>query len=146
VTVLIPAYNAATTIKRALDSVFRQDVFRQDMTSIEVLIIDDASTDDTAKIVTGYDRPEIRLLSLPRNVGESSVNAGLIEARGEFVAFLDADDEWLDGKLNKQIAALRANPALSFVTCGCLFVAADGRTLREFGLEPPPFKPEHVWR
>src|SRR5882724_1442948 len=99
VTVLIPAFNAERTIVRALDSVFRQAY-----EPLEVLVIDDASTDGTAEVVAAYGRSEIRLISLTLNRGECSVNEGLAQAKGEYVAFLDADDEWLDEKLKKQVA------------------------------------------
>jgi glycosyltransferase involved in cell wall biosynthesis len=141
VTVLIPAFNAERTIARALDSVFRQAY-----QPLEVLVVDDASTDGTAAVVAAYGRSEIRLISLPSNRGECSVNEGLARAKGEYVAFLDADDEWLDEKLKKQIAILESNPRLSFVTCGCLFVDGMGRPFREFGLNAPPFPPDEIWR
>lgn len=141
VTVVIPAYNAADTIRRALDSVFRQD-YRP----IEVVVVDDASQDNTADVVRKYGCAEMRLISLSLNRGESSVNAGIEAARGDFVAFLDADDEWLEGKLKKQLALLQANPQMSFVTCGGAFVHRQGRRLREFGLNPLPHAPDQVWR
>jgi len=141
VTVVIPAYNAADTIRRALDSVFRQD-YRP----IEVLVVDDASQDNTGEVVKAYGRAEVQLISLSQNRGESSVNAGIEAARGEFVAFLDADDEWLEGKLEKQLAVLQANPQMSFVTCGGAFVDRQGNRLREFGLNPLPLAPDQVWR
>jgi glycosyltransferase involved in cell wall biosynthesis len=141
VTVVIPAYNAADTIRRALDSVFRQ-AYRP----IEVIVVDDASQDNTADVGRTYGRAEVRLISLAQNRGESSVNAGIEAARGDFVAFLDADDEWLEGKLEKQLAVLRANPQMSFVTCGGAFVDHQGRRLREFGLNPLPLAPDQMWR
>src|SRR5262249_14562747 len=141
VTVAIPAYNAAATLRRALDSVFRQD-YRP----IEVVVVDDASLDETGEIARTYDRGQIQLLSLPENKGECSVNAAIEVARGEFVAFLDADDEWLDGKLSKQVALLQVNPNMTFVACGGVFVDTAGRPYREFGLHQFAICPDQVWR
>lgn len=141
VTVLIPAYNAAQTIGRALDSVFRQDY-----PSFEVIVVNDASRDDTARVVEQYGRPEITVYTLPENRGEcGAMNYGLERAKGEFVAFLDADDQWMDSKLAKQMPLLEANPRMTFVSCGCLFVDRDGTPFREFGLSFP-FQPDKVWR
>src|SRR5438093_4604419 len=94
VTVIVPAYNAAATSARALESALAQ-TYRQ----IEVIVIDDASNDATSEIVAAYRDERIRLLRLPRNQGESgAMNEGIANARGEYVAFLDADDEWLPTK------------------------------------------------
>src|SRR5262249_43774060 len=141
VSVVIPAYNAARTIRRALDSVFLQQYSR-----LEVIVIDDASRDETSDVVKAYPRPEIRLLPLPKNRGESSVNAGIDEARGEFVAFLDVDDEWRPTKLGRQIVALDANPKAIFVSCGCLFVDGNGTPYREFGKLPSNIPKDQIWR
>src|SRR6516162_8414267 len=97
VTVVIPAYNAACTIERALSSVWRQDY-----PELEVIVIDDGSTDDTGHRVAACHNPNLRLIRLNRNRGEcGAMNVGIQEARGEYIAFLDADDEWLDNKLSK---------------------------------------------
>jgi glycosyltransferase involved in cell wall biosynthesis len=111
VSVLIPAFNAGRTIERALASVFAQD--REEF---ELIVVDDGSTDDTAERAARYEG--VRLLRLRRNRGVSAAsNAGVALAKGEFIAFLDADDEWLPGKLEAQIAVLEASPTTSFV-CG----------------------------
>jgi len=110
ITVLIPAFNAASTIERALDSVLAQTY-----DDYEIIVVDDGSRDATSEIVAGYDNDRIRLLRLASNQGASSaVNEGLAAARGELVAFLDADDEWLPTKLAKQVEALSRNPAASY--------------------------------
>jgi glycosyltransferase involved in cell wall biosynthesis len=111
VSVLIPAFNAGRTIDRALASVFAQDY-----QPLEIIVIDDGSTDDTAARVASHRHEGIRLVRLEENRGEAAaMNAGLELARGEFVAFLDADDEWLAGKLSAQVSLLVANPDMSFV-------------------------------
>jgi glycosyltransferase involved in cell wall biosynthesis len=141
VTVVIPAYNAATTIRRAVDSVLAQT-----FGNYEIVVVDDGSKDTTSEIVAGYDNDKVRLLCLPCNKGQSAAtNQGVAEAKGELIAFLDADDEWLPSKLEKQLEALRGNPAAVMVSCGCRYVDANGALQREFGI-PPDVKSSEVWR
>src|SRR6185437_13144733 len=117
ISVLIPAYNAEKTIRRALDSVVIQNY-----TPLEIIVVNDASLDATRDVVASFGHPCLKLLDMPRNSGEGApLNAGLRVAKGEFIAFLDADDEWLPGKLQKQIDLIAAHPRMSFVSCGCLF-------------------------
>lgn len=142
VTVLIPAFNAATTIGRAIESALAQTY-----PNIEILVVDDGSRDITSEIVASYNYPNIRLLRLASNQGASSaVNEGLAAARAELVAFLDADDEWLPTKLAKQVEALSRNPAAVMATCGCRFVDTDGVVFREFGMPPRDTNKAEVWR
>src|SRR5579864_8016045 len=97
VTVLIPAFNAAVTIRRAIDSALGQS-YR----NLEVVVVDDGSRDTTSEIVASYARDDVRLIRLSSNQGASgAVNEGIAAAQGEYVAFLDADDEWLPTKLAK---------------------------------------------
>src|SRR3954468_7416981 len=95
VSVVIPANNAAATIRRAIDSALAQ-TYRP----IEVIVIDDCSQDATSEITSTYAAERIRLLRLPYNHGVGAVlNPGIEIAHGEYIAFLDADDEWLPEKL-----------------------------------------------
>ncbi len=142
VSVVIPAFNAAGTIRRAINSALAQTY-----DNLEIVVIDDGSRDATSDIVEAYHCPKIRLLRLAENVGASgATNAGLAAARGEFVAFLDADDEWLPTKLAKQVAILVKNPAAVMATCFCRFVDAEGHVSREFGLPPPGVDKQGMWR
>lgn len=142
VSVVIPSYNAALTIRRAIASVLDQNY-----PNLEIIVIDDASTDTTAETVEGLNVPEVRLLRLPRNVGETgAMNAGIAEARGRYIAFLDADDAWLPTKLNKQIAALEKNPNASFVTCVCRFSYGEHQPDQPFGIPPPGLDKARAWR
>lgn len=142
VTALIPAFNAEKTIRRALDSVVAQ-AYQE----LDIIVVDDASKDATADIVQNYERAKIHLLRNGRNLGEcGAMNEGLAAARGSYIAFLDADDEWLPTKLAKQVEALERNPAASFATCGCLFVDPTGRPYRRFGLPPKALDKSKVWR
>jgi glycosyltransferase involved in cell wall biosynthesis len=142
VTVLIPAYNAAATIERAIDSVLAQTY-----DDYEIIVVDDGSRDRTSEVVQAYGAAAVQLLRLPSNQGASSaVNEGLNIARGELIAFLDADDEWLPSKLMKQVHALSCNPAAVIATCGCRFVDAEGTVFREFGIPPDGTNKAEVWR
>ena len=142
VTSLIPAFNAAATIRRAIDSALGQTY-----QNLEVVVVDDGSGDKTSEIVGSYARDDVRLIRLSSNQGASgAVNEGIAAAKGEFIAFLDADDEWLPTKLAKQIAALQSNPRAVMATCGCRFVDGDGNVFREFGMPPPGIDKSEVWR
>ena len=99
--VVIPSHQAAKTIERCLESVFSQT-----LAPIEILIIDDASSDDTQDVVARYQRLQqasaikIQYIKLEVNVGPSAArNRGIRAASGSYVAFLDADDIWCRGKL-----------------------------------------------
>lgn len=103
VSVVMPVYNGATTIAQAVESVFRQNV------SLELLVIDDGSTDQTAEILSAYqNRPNFYYLKNHHNIGAAaSRNRGVQTASGEYIAYLDADDWWEDDKLEIQLEALQ---------------------------------------
>lgn len=76
----------------------------QTYTNLELLIIDDASTDNTEEVVDGFKDNRIKFIKLPRNTkGRETRNTGIIKSNGEFIAFLDSDDEWLPQKLERQV-------------------------------------------
>ncbi|WP_324664328.1 glycosyltransferase family 2 protein [Haloarcula sediminis] len=102
VSVVIPAYERADIVGRAIDSALSQTV-----DDIEVLVVDDGSDDDTASVVSGYDDDRVRYLAHDTNRGVSAArNTGVEAATGDYVAFLDSDDEWLPRKLERQLAVL----------------------------------------
>lgn len=112
VSVVIPCYNGATFLRETLDSVLAQTY-----PVMEVLVIDDGSTDDSATIAESYG-PPIRVIRQP-NQGESVArNRGIDEARGDWIAFLDADDLWFEDKLHKQIAFTKIHPEIRCVHTG----------------------------
>jgi glycosyltransferase involved in cell wall biosynthesis len=101
VSVVLPTYNRGRTLRRAIDSILNQSY-----SNLEVLVVDDGSTDDTALVMAGIADPRVHYYPLERNLGASRArNAGLALAKGEFIAFQDSDDEWLAGKLERQVAA-----------------------------------------
>ena len=114
VSVIIPAFNRAATIKAAVESVLRQTY-----SNIEVIIVDDCSSDATVAAVEDLNDCRLRLLSTPRNLGSSGArNHGVAAARGDWIAFQDSDDEWLPAKLEKQMARLLA-PGAGEIACYC---------------------------
>lgn len=99
VSVIIPAYNCANFISRAIDSALAQDV------PIEIIVIDDCSQDNLDQVMEKYQEyPYIRYLKNEKNLGVAKTrNRGVSLARGEYIAFLDADDYWAENKLKKQL-------------------------------------------
>ncbi len=107
VSVIIPTFNRAWSIKRAVDSVLNQ-TFRD----FELIVVDDGSNDNTLEILKKYD-DKIQIIS-QINLGVSAArNSGIKHSRGEYVAFLDSDDEWLPKKLEAQIGYLNENPSVN---------------------------------
>jgi len=103
--VIIPTYNRAQTIERAIESVFAQNC-GDFMPAIEVIVVDDGSTDTTAEIVRSR-YPQVRYRYQPNSGVSAARNSGLALAEGEWIAFLDSDDEWLPNKLVLQISLLQ---------------------------------------
>jgi glycosyltransferase involved in cell wall biosynthesis len=102
VSVVIPAYNRADLLPRAVDSALAQTV-----DDIEVIVVDDGSTDDTLAVLERYDDDRLCVLEHGTNRGVSAArNTGIESAAGEYVAFLDSDDYWRPGKLAAQLSAL----------------------------------------
>jgi glycosyltransferase involved in cell wall biosynthesis len=106
ISVIVPTYNRAQTLPRALDSVLSQT-----HPADEIIVVDDGSQDDTGGLIRQR-YPQVRYFH-QRNGGVSRArNLGIAEARGDWIALLDSDDAWLPGKLAAQRDALRAAPGL----------------------------------
>jgi glycosyltransferase involved in cell wall biosynthesis len=115
VSIILPTYNRAHSLERAIRSVLVQT-----LSNFELIVVDDGSTDDTAHLVERFGDSRIRLLSLGRNYGAGRArNKGIEAAAAEFVAFLDSDDEWMPRKLELQVARLRAtnDPRVTVAYC-----------------------------
>ena len=122
VTVIILTRNRAGFLKGAVDSVLGQTY-----TTLELLIIDDASEDETPSIIDGFDDPRIRVLrnDLSRGI-PAARNVGLREARGDLIAFLDDDDRFLPEKLRRQVKRwMERDPHPGLVCCGVRPVVRD---------------------
>lgn len=120
VSVVIPAYNAGLWIGEAIESVLNQSFHR-----LELIVVDDGSNDDTLSIAKSFTDPRIRFLHQENRGLSAARNAGIRESRGEYVAFLDADDIFRPNKLEHQVWALDQKPDLALVTCG--FEVVDER-------------------
>lgn len=137
VSVVIPAYNRAATIRAAIESVLRQT-----WSDFELIVVDDGSTDGTAEAVGAIGDPRLRLVSPGRNLGAAGArNAGVAAASGTWIAFQDSDDEWLPLKLEKQMAVLPEDTPHVAAYCGLLTLGgfddrADDRL--EFRYRPDP--------
>lgn len=113
VSVIIPAHNAAATLLRAIKSVHRQ---LTGGLGVEIIVIDDGSTDDTLKHERSSSCRQVTFLQQPNEGAASARNRGIRNARGKYIAFLDADDEWTDQlKLRRQWEWLESHPECSIV-------------------------------
>ena len=124
VSVIIPNYNYARYVGGAIESVLTQTY-----TNIEVIVVDDGSTDASKDVLFNYG-DSINVLSQANRGVSAARNAGVAASSGEFVAFLDADDEWLPEKAAKQVALFREDPTLGLIHVGVDDIDADGNSLR----------------
>ena len=117
VSAIIPAYNSEDTIERALTSVYAQTY----PNIIDVIVVDDGSSDGTAEVVKAK-FPDVRYV-YQENAGPGRArNHGASLARGDYIAFLDADDAWLPEKTKIQVGFMRAHPGLSMLGTQCMHV------------------------
>ena len=123
VSAIIPNYNYSRYICEAVESALNQTY-----KNVEVIVVDDGSSDDSLKVLSGYgDR--IKVIS-QKNAGVAMArNNGVEVSTGEYVAFLDADDVWLPDKVEKQVDRFLAEPALGLVHVGVQDISAEGNDL-----------------
>ncbi|MBW8749337.1 MAG: glycosyltransferase [Acidobacteria bacterium] len=123
VSVIIPTYNYGRFIREAINSVLAQTYH-----GLEIIVVDDGSTDDTQQILAGFGN---RIITVRQNNAGAAAarNAGMAVARGAYLAFLDSDDLWLPEKIAKQITLFEADPELGMVHCGAERFDAAGKTL-----------------
>lgn len=111
VSCIIPTHNRAYCLKRAVDSVLKQT-----NENFELIVVDDGSTDETPEVLKEYqDHPKLRVLTQNNRGVSAARNYGASHAKGEWLAFLDSDDEWLPEKLSLQRQIWEASPELSWV-------------------------------
>ena len=116
VSIIIPTYNRAHTIERAL-----QSVMGQTLQDFEILIVDDASTDSTTAVIDKFADPRIRYFRHDKNLFAGAArNTGMKAATGKYIAFLDSDDAWLPEKLERQVELLEGVDK----DCGCSYTGA----------------------
>lgn len=142
VSVVMPAYNAASFISQTVESVLNQS-----FVDFELLIIDDGSTDNTLEIAYQYANSDrrIRVFSQVNRGVSATRNHGIQLAKGKFIAFLDADDLWLPAKLTAHMEHFAANPNLAVSFARVEFMSWEGQptgqisTSRLFNLKPEDF-------
>lgn len=136
VTALIDTYNQEKFIEEAVSSVLQQDF---PASELEILVVDDGSTDRTPEIVAKF-APRVRLLRKPNGGQASAFNAGIAEARGSIVAFLDGDDWWVPSKISAMAKVFAAEPSVGLVGHGTIQVYPDGRREAELPREETRFR------
>lgn len=141
VSIVIPAYNASGLLEAAIGSIAAQT-----LREIEVILVDDASSDDTAaqaRALLARHGLAHAVIRLETNSGPAAArNRGVAAARGRYVAFLDADDEWLPDKLRRQVALMEANPKVTLCGCQADWVDGAGAVIGPLYQDLPPLLPE----
>lgn len=136
VSVIIPTYNRADTIERAVRSVLAQTY-----TNLEVIVVDDGSSDHTEDVVKRIEDERVRFYRLPSNGGVGHArNEGVKLAGTELIAFHDSDDVWRPEKLEKQMAYWEKYPEFGMIYCPYLFHRLDGSEMKI----PDPAKSEKL--
>lgn len=113
VSVIIPAHNAAATVGETIESILQQT-----WADLEVIVVDDGSTDSTASVVNGISQrdPRVRHVAQENARQSAARNRGLTESRGIYIAAIDADDLWVPTKLERQLALIRSTDDLIVLT------------------------------
>lgn len=138
VSVIIPTYNRADLLPRTIESVLNQ-TFK----NFELIIVDDGSTDNTEEVVKEFQERDERVRYIwQENSGGAAKpkNNGIKNSRGDYIAILDSDDEWLPDKLVKQLELFESSshPELGFVDCNALMV--DEKSGKHWEYRIPPYK------
>ncbi len=142
IAVVIPCHNAEKTVSRALESVFAQNY-----PDLEIVAVDDGSTDATAEILKTHMHRGLRLIRTDGVRGAAGArNMGVRATRSDYIAFLDADDEWLPGKLIQQADVIEAEPRMTFVACRSRFVDLEGQLIEDLYNRAAPASGAEAWR
>lgn len=130
ISVIMPVYNAALFVREAIESVLAQT-----LGDFELIVIDDASTDRSREVLGGITDPRCRVLANATNLGAAETkNRGIEEARGEFLAFLDADDLAVPRRFARQVEWLRAHPDVGVLGANMEYIDTTGKSLATFDL------------
>ena len=112
ISVIVPVYNSEKTITATLDSILNQTY-----TNIEIIVVNDGSTDASKKIIESYDDYRIKIINKENGGVSSARNVGIKSAHGEYVAFCDSDDIWKPNKLERQIYYINLYKDVDFIGC-----------------------------
>lgn len=119
--VVIPAYNVAPFVGAAVRSALAQT-----FADLEVVVVDDGSTDNTAEVLAAIHDPRLRVMRKPNGGLSSARNAGIRAARGRYVGLLDGDDVWMPEKAERQIAVLEREPGVTLTYSHSAYLDEDG--------------------
>ncbi|MGH7824433.1 MAG: glycosyltransferase family 2 protein [Candidatus Binatia bacterium] len=133
ISVVVPAYNAEETLPGTIDSIRRQT-----FSNLEIIVINDGSTDSTLSRLQAIHDPRLRVFNYPNGGLAAARNRGIEKSLGEFVSFIDADDLWTPEKLELQLEALRRHPNAALAYSWTAFVDQTGKFL--FAKEPSRFE------
>jgi len=135
--VVIPTYNRADCLSKAIDSIINQKTNE----SVETIVVDDASTDFTRQVATQYISTNVKYFRLNSNRGVAFArNRGIRESRGEWISFLDSDDQFLPGALNKIISALKKQEN-NIEVAQFMLKAQTSEGIKTWG-----YKPNSTWK
>ena len=131
VSIIVPVFNGERYLRESIDSMIKQIYPR-----IEILIMDDASTDSTPNIITSYGKL-VRYYRQPRNRGiYGNMNDGIEKARGEYIAFYHADDIYHPGIVEQETGFLQHYPEAGAVFCQAVFIDSNGHEFGRFRVQP----------
>ncbi len=126
VSVIIATYNMGRYVREAIDSVLGQDY-----PSVELIVVDDGSTDDTTRVLSLYSNdPRVVVIRQPNQGQTIAKNRGFNEAKGEYIAFCDADDTWIEHKLTRQIPLFDNESKIGVVYADILMISSNGCPLQ----------------
>lgn len=142
VSVIIPTYNRALTVGESIDSVLNQTY-----PNIEAILVDDGSTDETPAVLRSYgDR--IRVVTQTNAGPAIARNRGIAVARGEIIALLDSDDQWMPDKIARQVSSLNeAGPEVTASLCNCTVLYPSGGRTSTFAIgDTMPKCSSGIWK
>lgn len=125
VSVIVPNYNYSAYVSEAIESALDQSY-----ANIEVIVVDDGSTDDSIRVLEGFGS-KIKLIKQANAGVARARNYGVANSSGEYIAFLDADDLWMPDKIDRQVARLIADPEVGLVHVGVTEIDGKGQTVGE---------------
>lgn len=142
ISVVLPVHNRADVLPRAIGSVIQQD-----LADIELIVVDDGSADDSARIAEGFGDPRVRLIRLEQNRGGNVArNEGVRAAKAQLIAFLDSDDHYLPNKLSFAVAEFDRRPALGLLVDSFIKVQPPGSRSAEVVRRNPVIDDRELFR
>jgi len=120
--IVIPAFNVERFVSDAVSSALAQTV-----ADVEVIVVDDGSTDGTVRVLSGFGDPRLRVIRQPNRGVSAARNAGIAAARAPYVGFIDGDDAWEPNKAERHLALMESDPSIGISFSHSLWMDAGGR-------------------